>query len=46
MVKYAVLATLMLLAIGLGSFQYWAVSVQKTASATIGDVDSKVTINY
>jgi len=44
MVKYAVLATLMLLAIGLGSFQYWAVSVQETASATIGDVDDKVDI--
>ena len=44
MVKYAVLATLMLLAIGLGSFQYWAVSWQGTATATIGKVDNKVNI--
>jgi len=45
MKKYAILATLMLLIIGLGSFQYWAVSVQDTASATIGDVEDKFSVD-
>ena len=44
MKKYAVLATLMLLAIGLGSFQYWAVSDQDSVTASIGDVDGRVNI--
>ena len=42
---YTILVTLMLLAIGLGSFQYWAIGQQDTASATIGNVASGVTID-
>ena len=44
MKKYAVLATLMLLAIGLGSFQYWAIGQQQTATAEIGQVTDQLTV--
>ena len=45
MKKYAILATLMLLVIGLGSFQYWAIGSQDTASATIGNVADELSID-
>jgi len=45
MKRYTILATLMLLAIGLGSFQYWAIGQQDTASATIDNVATGVTID-
>ena len=44
MKKYAVLATLMLLAIGLGSFQYWAIGQQSIATAEIGQVTDQLTV--
>ena len=44
MKKYAILATLMLLAIGLGSFQYWAVGSQSTASAGVGTIPDSVDV--
>ncbi|MHC1611417.1 MAG: hypothetical protein ACXQTW_07500 [Candidatus Methanospirareceae archaeon] len=44
MKKYAVLATLMLLVIGLGSFQYWAIGQQETATAGIGTVVDGLTV--
>ena len=40
MKKYAIFAIAMLLVVGLGSFQYWAVGSQLTASATVGSVDT------
>jgi len=44
MKKYTILATLMLLAIGLGSFQYWAIGQQETATATIGPVSDGLNV--
>lgn len=38
--KYAIFAIAMLLVVGLGSFQYWAMGTQSTATATIGSVDT------
>ena len=45
MKKYTILATLMLLSIGLGSFQYWAIGQQETATATIGTVEDGLTVD-
>ena len=41
---YTILATLMLLAIGLGSFQYWAIGQQETATASIGSLSDGLTV--
>ena len=45
MKKYVILAAVILLAIGFGSFQYWAIGWQGTVDVSIGTVQGSVNIS-
>ena len=45
MKKYAILTTVILLTIGFGSFQYWAIGWQGTVDVSIGTVHESVNIS-